>query len=67
MRPVGATVDVVREGGEVAISPQTIVFSGTGDYEGLTAVVWLRHPATNPQVRGVIFQGSPPPAPSPAE
>ncbi len=64
---VGMTVDDIREGGEVAIAPQTIIFSGSGDYEGLTAVVWMLHPAINPQVRGVIFPGSPPPAPSPVE
>jgi len=60
---VSVTVDDVREGGEVDFSPLTVTFTGTGDYEGLTAVVWWQPPAIKPPVRGVIFPGSPPPAP----
>ena len=64
---VAATIDDVRDGGEVAISPMVSVFTGSGDYEGLTAVVWMPSQVINPQVRGIIFPGSPPPAPSPAD
>jgi hypothetical protein len=63
---VSVTVADVREGGEVDISPQAVVFTGSGDYEGLTAVVWWQPPVINSPVRGIIFPGSPPP-PSPAE
>ena len=59
---VSVTVDDVRDGGEVDFSSQTVTFTGTGDYEGLTAVVWWQ-PFINSPVRGVIFPGSPPPPP----
>jgi len=59
---VAAAIDDVREGAEVVTPTQTIVFIGTGDYEGLTAILWLPQ-FINAQVRGVIFPGSPPPAP----
>jgi hypothetical protein len=60
---VSVTVDDVRDGGEVDFSSQTVTFTGTGDYEGLTAVVWWQPPVINSPVRGVIFPGSPPPPP----
>jgi hypothetical protein len=57
------TIDDVRDGGEVVNMPRTVAFSGTGDYEGLTAVVSMKG-GYFPNVRGVIFEGSPPPSPS---
>jgi hypothetical protein len=63
---VSVTVDDLRDGGEVDFSSQTVTLPGTGDYEGLTAVVWWQPPVINSPVRGVIFPGSPPPPPQAA-
>ena len=52
------------EVGEVVAMGATIIFTGEGGYEGLTAVVWPEPQAINTPVRGVIFAGAPPPAPS---
>jgi hypothetical protein len=54
------------EGDQVVITPETVTFSGTGDYEGLTAVVTMSAGIFK-NIQGVIFEGSPPPAPSPVE
>jgi hypothetical protein len=64
---VSITVDDVREGGESIASPQMVVFTGSGEYEGMTAIVWWQPQDTDSQVRGVIVPGSPPLAPPPAE
>lgn len=45
---------------------ETVVFSGQGDYEGLTAVVWVNPYVLGSRIWSVIFHGEPPPAPSEA-
>jgi hypothetical protein len=46
---------------------ETVIFTGEGAYEDLTAVVWLDSFVINPQIWGAIFAGEPPPTPSLAE
>jgi len=51
--------------GEQAIGlTETLVFTGEGSYEGLTAVLWMNPYIVGSQLWGAIFQGEPPPAPS---
>jgi hypothetical protein len=47
--------------------PETMVFIGERGYDGLTAVVEFAPRVLNSHVRGFIFEGLPPPAPSLAE
>ena len=44
--------------------PATVVFSGEGGYEGLTAIVTIGERVVNSAFRGYIFAGSAPPEPS---
>ncbi len=47
---------------------QTVIFTGEGAYEGLTAVVEFKWGLVyDTRLQGVIFGGSPPPAMAPAE
>jgi hypothetical protein len=64
---VSITIDDVRDGGESVISPQMVAFSGSGGYEGLTAIVWWQPQDTDSQVRGIIIPGPLPAVPPPAE
>ncbi len=61
----GAERDLTAEGADADIAPSTVVFTGEGGYAGLTAIVVFQ-PFVNGSARGVIFQGSAPPAASPA-
>ena len=45
-------------------APATVVFTGEGGYDGLTAIVTIQDRIVPSGVRGYIFEGSPPPAPS---
>jgi hypothetical protein len=49
---------------EQTIPIEPITFFGEGDYEGLTAIVWLDPITVDSQIWGVIFEGEPPPAPT---
>lgn len=64
---VSTSVDDARNGGENAISPQVAAFSGSGGYEGLTAIVWWQPQGGDNQVRGIIIEGPLPAMPPPAE
>ena len=48
----------------VADPPAVVVFTGEGEYEGLTAIVTIQERIVPSGVRGYIFEGSPPPVPS---
>jgi len=61
----GAARDPSVPGWEGDIANESVVFTGEGGYAGLTAIVVFM-PFVNGSVRGVIFEGSPPPAASPA-
>ena len=50
---------------ESMIRDLDVVFTGEDGYAGLTAIVVFA-PFVNGSVQGLIFQGSPPPAASPA-
>ena len=63
----GAWGEGLFEDGEVVFSGETVLFTGEGAYEGLTAVVWLQPQRIQSPVRGVIFADAPPPVPSLAD